>query len=368
MKYLHRLTERLVRFWVRYERHIGLGAVFVGFTFDLLLAKSPESVTDNLLLLAYLFLAAVIIVLLNMRSRAQMERESRTEPLVLLFVLQFCFGGLASNLLVLYGKSGTFGGSAIFIGVLVAFIFGNEFFKNRYAQLQFNIAVYYFLVLTYLTIAIPTFVLHAIGARVFLISGVASLVVIAIFLSFISVFVFRRKQRRHFWQVSAIVLAIFCIFNGLYFLNIIPPVPLSLKDVGVYHTLKRDRAGNYIATYEPPAWYVFWRNTSSVYTTTPGANSYCFSAVYAPSDLSTAIVHRWERYNPVSKKWEAQSVVSFPIQGGRQGGYRGWSNKLGLTEGNWRCDIETQRGQLIGRIGFTVVAGTTTGALSTTTL
>ena len=367
MRVFRRTSNKAVSLWQRYERHISLGAVFGGFTFDLFFVTGPDNVIDNLLLLGYLFLAAVIIVLLNVRSRAQMDRASRTEPLVLLFVLQFCFGGLASNLLILYGKSGTFAGSALFIGLLVAFIFGNEFLKNRYAQLQFNVAVYYFLVLTYLTIALPTFVLHAIGAQAFLISGVVSLIVIGVFLAAIFIFVFKRKQPQRMWEVSAWVGVIFLLFNGLYFLNIIPPVPLGLKDIGMYHTLVR-QGSNYMATYEAPPWYVFWRTTSSTYTTVAGQNSYCFSAVYAPSALSASVVHRWEQYDAVAKEWQARSVVSFPINGGREGGYRGWSNKAELVAGKWRCNVETTRGQLIGRITFDVVEAATLPALSTTTL
>jgi len=362
-----KISHSAVSLWQRYERHIGLGAVYGGFTFDLILVNSPENIGDNVLLLGYLVLAAVIIVLLNMRSRAQMDRENRTEPLVLLFILQFCFGGLASNLLILYGKSGTFAGSALFIGLLVAFIFGNEFLKNRYAQLQFNIAVYYFLVLTYLTIALPTFVLHAIGAKVFLISGAASLFVIGLFLAAIFVFVFKRKQARRMWEVSAWVGAIFLIFNGLYFLNIIPPVPLGLKDIGMYHTLVRTGT-NYTATYEAPAWYVFWRKTSTTYTAVSGTQAYCFSAVYAPSALSASVVHRWEKYDEVGKTWQTRSVVSFPINGGRENGYRGWSNKGDLVAGRWRCSVETTRGQLIGRYVFEVIESAASPALSTTTL
>ena len=367
MRVFKKISSKAVSFWQRYERHISLGAVFGGFAFDLILVNSPENVGDNLLLLGYLFVAAVIIVLLNIRSRAQMDRENRTEPLVLVFILQFCFGGLASNLLVLYGKSGTFAGSALFIGLLVAFIFGNEFLKNRYAQLQFNVAVYYFLVLTYLTIALPTFVLHAIGAQAFLISGVVSLIVIGVFLAVIFIFVFKRKQERRMWEVSAWVGVIFFIFNGLYFLNVIPPVPLGLKDIGVYHTLVRQGA-TYAATYEAPAWYVFWRNTAGVYTSVPGQQAYCFSAVYAPSALSASVVHRWEQYDAATKEWQSRSVVSFPINGGRENGYRGWSNKGDLVAGQWRCNVETTRGQLIGRITFDVVEAATLPALSTTTL
>src|SRR4051812_49273536 len=116
------LGLRLLQLWKRYERHINLGGLALGFLFDIWLAKRPDSVADNLLLVAYLALSAFVIVRLNIRTiRRQMERERPTEVLLLLLVLQFCFGGLANNLLILYGKSGTLGGSLLFVGLLAAF-------------------------------------------------------------------------------------------------------------------------------------------------------------------------------------------------------------------------------------------------------
>lgn len=354
---MYRLKSRVVSFWIRYERHISVGALASGFAFDLYLAKSPESVFDNVLLLALLCLAGVIIIALNRRTRRQLEKNNSTEPLVLTFILQFCFGSLASNLLILYGKSGTFGTSALFIILLAGFLIGNEMLKSRYAQLQFTVGIYYFLLLTYAVMAIPTFILHRVGTWVFVVSGLASLIYMACFIAIIFFIVFRRKHKRYIYELSAIVLGIYLLFTGLYFTNVIPPVPLSLKQGGVYHTLLRDTSGNYTATFEAPARYVFWRDTSATFTYGTEQTAYCFSAVYAPSNLATSIVHRWQHYDEQKKLWETESVISFPINGGREGGYRGWSLKVGLVEGKWRCNVETTRGQLIGRIRFDAMSG-----------
>lgn len=357
---------RLLHVWKRYERHINLGGLALGFLFDIWLAKRPDSIADNLLLVLYLFISGAVIVLLNIRARRrQMERERPTEVLLLLLVLQFCFGGLANNLLILYGKSGTLGGSLLFVGLLAAFALGNEFLKGRYEQLRFNVAIYYFLLLTYCVIAVPTFILHSIGTQVFLVSIAISVVYISIFLYLLFWFAFRTREKRQMVEVSFIVGCILVVFSGLYFLNIIPPVPLSLKQIGIYHTLVH-QGGDFEATYEKPAWYVFWRDTSSVFVYTPGETAYCFSAVFAPGSLATPVVHTWQKYDPATSKWEAQSTYSFDINGGRENGYRGWSEKV-LTPGSWRCDVQTAKGQLIGRISFSAVEGVPV-SLSTTTL
>lgn len=238
-----------VDFWKTYEHRLGVGALAVGFTFDLFVAKSPDNIIDNILLLCYLCIAGSIIILLNIRTRRQMEQDSPAEPLTLLLILQFCFGGLASNLLVLYGKSGTLTASAFFIALLVCLVLGNEYLRSRYSQLRFNIVVYYFLLLTYCIIAAPTFIFHSIGAGTFIFSGTISLVVIGLYLTLLFSIVLRGDRRRQVRELGAYVLAIFIVFNGLYFFNVIPPVPLSLKDSGVYHSILKYSSGGYFATY-----------------------------------------------------------------------------------------------------------------------
>jgi len=361
------LWQRIFAFWQKYEHHLGVGALAVGFSFDLIVAKSPQSVFDNILLVSYLFIAASIIVILNLRKRRVAE-ESQAEPLVLLLILQFCFGGLASNMLVLYGKSGTLAGSAFFIALLVALVFGNEYLRGRYAQLRFNIAVYYFLLLTYSVIAAPTWIFHAIGPGIFFLSGLISLAVMSLFGLVLFVAVLRGNRKRQLQQIVVLIGTIFIIFNGLYFFDIIPPVPLSLKDIGVYHSVLKSSTGDYLVLYEPAPWYVFWRDTSATLHYEPGQSAYCFSSVYAPTQLSTPIYHVWEYYNTAGKNWVPMGKISYDISGGRQDGYRGFSATAALVPGQWRCDVETQSGALIGRITFTAVESTSTVALTTATL
>jgi hypothetical protein len=360
-----------VDFWKAYEHRLGVGALAVGFIFDLFVAKRPDSVFDNILLLSYLFIAGSIIILLNLRTRRQMEQEEgAAAPLTLLLILQFCFGGLASNLLVLYGKSGTLTGSAFFIALLVAMVFGNEYLRSRYSQLRFNIVVYYFLMLTYCIIAAPTFIFHSIGAGTFMLSGAISLIVISGYLAILFAVVLRGNRTRHMRNISMYVLIVFTVFNGLYFLNIIPPVPLSLKTIGMYHSVLHYSSGGYLVMYEPPPWYEFWQDTDSTFHYTPGQSAYCFSSVFAPADLTTPIYHHWEHYNSATRQWDTVFRISYPIVGGRSDGYHGYS-AIAISAGEWRCNVETSSGALIGRISFTAVASavsSSTPTLSQTTL
>ncbi|HVV38732.1 MAG TPA: DUF2914 domain-containing protein [Candidatus Paceibacterota bacterium] len=361
----------LVDLWNRYERPLAAASLTIGFIFDLFIAKRPDSVFDNLLLLSYLFIAGSLIIILNLRQTRRTTDIVNAPPIFLLLILQFCFGGLSSNLLVLYGKSGTLAGSTLFLLILAAMLIGNEFLKTRYEQLRFNIAVYYLLLLTYAIIAVPTFILHSVGTWVFIISGLISLVVMIPFLVLLR-YVLRRgtQEKQLLMEARVIIVAIFLGFNALYFLQIIPPVPLSLKGIGVYHSLTRlpAPAGGtdsiYSGAYEPAPWYVFWRDTSNTYTLTADNKASCFSSVFAPTSLSAPIYHTWERYDQEAGKWVVMSRISFPINGGRDEGYRGFTVSK-VTPGKWRCDIETSNGSLIGRISFAVVESSSTPQIAT---
>ncbi len=395
-------------FYNKHQGIINIGVAFAGFTFDLFFTKRPDSIADNILLLMYLCIVAVVIIGI-VRHKATMQEES---PLHI-FVLQFCFGGLASNLLILYGKSGTFAGSMLFVGFLVVFALGNEFLKSRYEQLRFNIAVYYFLLLTYCIIAIPTFIFHSIGWKVFLASGAVSLVFIWLFLLILSILkakplgeksmeskllyfpsdaeskhqyrvsevdvrgkvgqvdprTFRREvSLKELRDIAMVVLGIFVTFNALYFTNLIPPVPLALKSIGVYHSIVRTTHGDYTATLEPNEWFIFWRDTSAKFIVADTDPAYCFSAVFAPTGLTTPIIHVWEYFYPETGHWAPMAKIQFPINGGRSEGYRGFSMKSKLQNGKWRCNVETTEGQLIGRITFNVIHAPTAPTLSTKTL
>lgn len=347
--YVRERYRRLFELWHHYERHIGVGALLFGFVFDSLTLTRPDQLIDNGILLSYLLLIGGIIFLLSLRG------ESSTSSLTLFLpvALQFSFGNLTSGLLVLYARSGTLAGSLIFFCVLGGLLLSNEFLRNRYTQLRFNIAIYYLLLLLYLVLSLPI-VLHAVGLWVFLLSGIASLLVISGFL-FLLFLTARDKVVNHLRGMGVSVAVLFVVFNVLYFLNVIPPVPLALREVGIYHSILPRREGGYLGVYERRHWYELFRSTSNTYTLTSDRTAFCFSSVFAPSGIETPVFHRWEFFDTEKNKWETRSRVSFSIAGGREEGYRGFSQKHFLEAGRWRCSVETGAGALIGRFSFTAV-------------
>lgn len=147
---------------------------------------------------------------------------------------------------------------------------------------------------------------------------------------------------------------IYVSFNVLYFTNIMPPVPLSLKESGVYHNVQR-ASGGYMATYEPSAWYNPFEEYSSEFHWQPGEKVYCFTSVFAPTKIDTTIFHRWSYFDEAKSEWINTDEIKYFIIGGHEKGYRGYTFKQNVHPGDWQVEITNNRGQVLGKVNFEIV-------------
>lgn len=344
-------------FLLKHKRHIPAAALLLGFFWDLLTLGRPDRLFDNLVVLAYLTIAGGTILLLNLRQKR--SEEAKNLPLIAL--MQFSFGNLASALLVLYGHSGTFEGSFLFFLILGGFLIGNEFLRDRYTLIRAHVGAFFLLLLAYLALVIPI-LLGDISTRAFLLSGLAALSIIGIFTTALFT-MSRHLVVKNFTAIILVVAGVYGSFNFLYFTNILPPVPLALRHIGIYHSIERQADGSYFVSFERPGFFEFFNDTSNSFHAAPNTRAFCFSSVFAPAGLTAPVHHRWE-YKNTAGDWETRATIPFPISGGRDLGYRGYSIKTLDAAGEWRCNVETIRGALIGRETFTAVLASTTVPLT----
>lgn len=347
---LPRSTEELLR-W--HERYISPLSLLIGFTLDNFALKRVDLFWGNVLLFSYLAVAAAGIVVFHLIQSGRWK--GRFFLKVVPFVpaaIQFGFGGLFSGFVILYSHSAAYATSWIFVVLLAALMIGNERFRGYYTHFAFQSSVLFLALLTYLTFFLPV-VTGKIGTSIFLISQAITIGVTVVFVRAFSLAapeVFRSAK----WSLRKSVAAILLIFNVLYFTNAIPPLPLSLKEAGVYHSVRR--AGDvYQLEAEPLQWYQNYLNYNTTFHKAPGERVYVFTAVFAPTKLATTIEHHWQRYDDAAGKWVEKSSVAFAIQGGRDGGYRGYTILDNAEPGRWRVNVETG-GMLVGRVSFDVEA------------
>jgi len=136
----------------------------------------------------------------------------------------------------------------------------------------------------------------------------------------------------------------------------IPPVPLALKFGHPYHYIARTPAG-YAAKYVAPPFYRFWRKWDNPFYYSNGESVYCYTAIFAPKKVRVPVRHIWSFHT--SKGWKQTDKIGFSISGGRDGGYRGYTVKSGIQPGEWRVEVETDSGQTLGVIEFTILPSPT---------
>lgn len=331
----------MISFFKKYKHHFPVAALVFGLAWDSLTLGRPDELYGNLVLLSYLIIAGFCITL--MARRELLQKESK---IWLSLITQFSFGNLAGGLLVLYIGSATLVGNWPFLLIIVGLLIGNEIFKTRYERLHFNTIVYYLLIFLYSILIVPV-LFRSVESWTFLVSAVLSLLIIGAFLYLLS-FTAREIVIKSRVMLTRNIFMVLVVFGTLYYTNVIPPVPLAVRDIGIFHSVERI-GGEYQVTYEKGSWYEFWRKSDSKINLNVTDTASCFSAIFAPTELETPVLHVWERFNKDSNMWEEKSRFNFPIAGGRVAGYRGYSEKT-VDEGTWRCSVETKRGALLGRV------------------
>ncbi len=357
------VIKKSTAFYEKHKRIAPLVSFIAGFTWDSLTLTRIDRLWDNFVLLLYLTLLGLILFLLHLADNDKLKNK-----FILKYrewfpsIIQFFFGGLFSAYVVFYFQSAALSKSWIFILLLILLMLGNEFIKDRFSGLKVHLPLYFLAIFSFFTFFVPV-VIKAMNLWVFLLSGFLSLAVMAGFVR--ALFQFDSEQNTAlFRQIALTILSIHILLNLFYFLNWIPPVPLSLKEGGIYHHIHKTN-GWYEMRFETGNWYQFWKNSDDVFHYVPGDTVFCFASVFAPTKLDKKIVHHWQVYNEKSDQWQTTDKRKYGIVGGRDGGYRGYSFKKNIRPGTWRVDVKTDDGLLLGRIGFEVVAGSGTAGEQT---
>lgn len=362
MAYSEYMIRKLLAWAQRNERHLG-GAVFLfGFLTDIVALLLLDVSFVLLASGTYLALAALAVFLSQMLAgwREAKPVWKRSVTVLLPLLAQYLIGNLLSWFLIFYAKSSVLEASWPFLLLLALVFLGNEWFRKYKDRLAFIAVLLFFATYAYAIFALPL-LLGTLGPLVFLGSTVVAGAAFALYL-FLLARVGRVRLRASLGPIVGSALAIVLVVVTSYFTGLVPPLPLALKDVGIYHSLARAE-GQYVLQGEPQQ--PWWDPRPQTLHTTPGAPLYAFSAVQAPIRFGTVVVHRWQRYDEETGAWITQSRIAFPIAGGRLEGYRGYSEIAHPIPGAWRLRVETEHGQVIGQERFEVVRASVPPALKT---
>lgn len=339
--------------YARYERLLVTGALVAGFTFHVVTFRALDVWTMLAWLGGYLVLAAASIAYMQIvdaravSSVGPLQQRIRAMAPV---ALQLSFGSLLSMVLLFYWFSGSLSVSWPVFLFFVLCIGINEAFPHWYAHVPFQANVFLFVLFCYCSVLVP-YAFHSIEVWTFLMGAGVSLVVAVTYYAVLARLV--PKLRVHTRSVLFSWTLVSAALSALYFYNLIPPVPVSLREAGIYHNVQRI-GGAYQLDSEPESVWQRFLPGQVIHEDSDG-KIYAYTAIYTPKDLNIPIYHEWQRYDTEHGTWVTSDRLSFSMTGGSQQGYRGYTFKTHLQPGEWRVNVETARGQIIGRIPFTYV-------------
>jgi len=336
----------------RHERQISALSLAGGFAFDSATFGRIDHAITQAVFIVYLLVAGISIAALHMlESRPDGRKPSDKTRTILVAITQFALGCLLSGFCVFYIRSASVTSSWPFLLAMAAIFIGNEYMRRYHARLVFSALLFFFAIYSYAILLVPL-VIDRMGRIPFLISGVVAVVIFFFYMQALAALGHERYRGARM-QVFAGMAAITVLLNIVYFLRVLPPLPLVLTDAGVYHEVRRV-GGDYQAAQEdePPEWQALF-GTHAIMHVQKGAKLYLYNSVFSPRGLNTRIVHVWQWLDP-ARGWQTQQRIPIDIRGGREDGYRFYTTKTAPRPGQWQVNIMTGDGRSVGRVRFAV--------------
>lgn len=263
-------------------------------------------------------------------------------------VIHFLLGSLLSIYTIFYFKSASIWNSFLFIGGLSALMVLNEFEKIKGLGGLLRFAMFSLCSCSYFIYLVPIVWQH-LGFFTF----VFSLILSGIFYYFFFYLVSRYQHissKQLFVEVLAPGIVVHVVFFVFYILGFIPPIPLSLQKVGIYHQITKNQ-DQYQLLFDRP-WWRFWQNGAQTFVAEPQDKIHCFVSIFAPKFFREQVKMEWWMQN--SRGWLKTDTIPFQISGGREQGFRGYTVKNNFDPGEWQVRVLTSDDRELGRIYFSV--------------
>jgi hypothetical protein len=344
--------ERLKLYYGRNEGRVAAAFFIAGFIFDMLTVGRVDSWAT--IGQQAVYLAVITTALLQML--VEHGEPPRQPPAFVLkrwyyeyrnALVHFLMGALLNLYAIFYFKSSSLLVSFGFLGFLVILLLANEFRRVQSLGLSFKFALLALCFLSFSAYLLPVLV-GSISLPLFL----ASMLIGCVPLAAGAWRVGRVVPAKAALARRQILVPLGCVligFLGFYFFRLIPPVPLSIPFVGVYHQVERV-GDSYRLTHERPIWR-FWHNGDQNFYAQPGDKVYVFFRIFSPARFSDQVQMRWQWKDP-ARGWVTHDTIPIRIVGGREQGFRGYGVKSNYQPGDWKVQVETLDGREIGRVYF----------------
>lgn len=361
------MQKQTMAFLKKHQRYLLPAlAFFSGFIWDALTLGKGVSSLDLWILSAYLLATTPILWWLANKAHVQPSPKNlrsgmpthtlqvQQVPLALsnlrirlpYLLLQFLYGSVFSALFILYFKSASHLTALAWSIGLAGLLIANEFFEHAYKRFTLTWTLFSFCTILLFNFVIP-YAIGSVSAIWFFLS-----VALAVMMThFLKTAIAERVGK--IWPTYALA----GVLVVAYIVDVIPPVPLVKRDIQVGTQLEKTALSYRLLQDAAPFWQ-FWRRTTDTVHLQAGETVYCISAIYAPSGFRDSLYHHWQKYD-ATLGWQSMSRIGFGFSGGRNEGYRGYTYKNNVSEGQWRVSVETENAHTIGTYHFDIQRATT---------
>ena len=349
--------QRLKLYFEQNQREVAAVFFTGGFGFDIVTAGSIDSwLTIGQQVLYLLAISAVLLHTFHAQGTPPPELAQLSAPKRWYYeyrsaAIHFALGALMNLYAIFFFKSSSLLASFGFLGFLLVLLLANE--SRRFKALGMHVK-FALLALCFLAFsaAMTPIAVGSIGLGVFLLSmlvGCLPPVTAAWWIRTRRPALFQQARRQILLPLGFVLVA----FLGSYLLRVIPPVPLSIPFIGVYHNVERTEEG-YRLSHERP-WWRFWHNGDQQFRAQPEDKVYVYFRIFSPARFSDEVQMRWY-WKPADRGWALQDTIPIKIVGGREQGFRGYGVKANFQPGPWRVRVQTTDGREIGRVHFDLEA------------
>jgi len=267
-------------------------------------------------------------------------------------VLHFLVGTLLNAFSLFYVKSGSGVTAVLFLVLISVLLLINEHPRFHRLGPVVLFGLYSFSLTSYLAYLLPV-LLGRLRPWMFLVASALSFVPIVLLARWMARW--GEDRRLAFRQALGPAAAVQALLLVLFVLHLVPPVPLSVRSLGVWHRV--ERAGNEFRLSRLPRtrWSDVWRKDEPMFLARPGDRIFVFTRIFAPRNFRDEVRVRWARWEPARRAWAQSDAIPLHIVGGRDEGFGGYAYKQNWSPGEWQVAIETDDGREIGRTRFEVL-------------
>jgi len=346
------------QFVLRHQKYAPVFVFMGGFIFDTLTLGRIDRTYDTVVLCLHMSFLSLWIYLYNSKEdlrwlRQYLGRFTKYLPLA----IQFSFGGLSSAFVIYFFRSVSLSKTMAFFVLLLLLLLANELLKKRISNKYLQFGIYFFISFTFFAFMIPMLI-KQMNTFIFILSGLISLlsVLSLVLVTFKSST--RARSEVNLTKLFSILFSIYIAINLFYYFSLIPPVPLAMQTGLVAHHVEK-QGEDYLVSYEKDDWYVFWRTYRSDFHRRDGEAVYAFTSIFAPTELSKAVYHRWQWLDPKTDTWKVTEDIGFKVTGGRDLGFRGYTYKENIWPGQWKVEVITEEELVIGVLHFDIKTAAT---------